>query len=86
MEQLKDFGIATKFLQIRTLWPFLDIEVGDFISSCKHVFVVDNNYEGQLAQLLYSQVKTTRELKNILKYSGHTFQPKDIVHPIRKAL
>jgi 2-oxoglutarate ferredoxin oxidoreductase subunit alpha len=86
MEQLKDFGIATKFLQIRTLWPFLDKELGDFISSCKHVFVVDNNYEGQLAQLLYSQVKTNKELQNILKYSGDTFQPKDIVHPIRKAL
>jgi 2-oxoglutarate ferredoxin oxidoreductase subunit alpha len=86
MEQLKDSGIKTKFLQIRTLWPFLDKEVMDFISTCKQVFVVDNNYQGQLAQLICSQVRPKIPLKSILNYSGHTFRPKDIAHPIQKAL
>ena len=85
MEQLKDSGIRTKHLQIRTLWPFLDKEVGDFLSSCKQVFVVDNNYQGQLAQLICSQVKPKIELRNILNYSGQTFRPRDIANPILKA-
>jgi 2-oxoglutarate ferredoxin oxidoreductase subunit alpha len=85
MEQLKDSGMRTKYLQIRTLWPFLDKEVGDFLSSCKQVFVVDNNYQGQLAQLICSQVKPKIELKSILNFSGHTFQPRDIANPILKA-
>jgi 2-oxoglutarate ferredoxin oxidoreductase subunit alpha len=83
--QLKDFGIKAKFLQIRTLWPFQDKEVRDFISTCKQVFVVDNNYQGQLAQLIYSQVRPKIQLKSILNYSGHTFRPKDIASPIQKA-
>ncbi len=85
IEKLKDSGIEAKFLQIRTLWPFLDKEVRDFISTCKQVFVVDNNYEGQLAQLIYSQVRPKIELESILNYSGHTFRPKDIANPIQKA-
>ncbi len=85
VEQLKDSGLKAKFLQIRTLWPFLDKEVKDFISACKQVFVVDNNYQGQLAQLINSQVKPNIEMKNILNYSGQTFRPKDIASPIQKA-
>jgi 2-oxoglutarate ferredoxin oxidoreductase subunit alpha len=84
MEQLKRVGLKAKFLQIRTLWPFLDKDVKDFISTCKQVFVVDNNYQGQLAQLIYSQVRPKIELKNILNYSSHTFRPKDIANPIQK--
>ena len=86
LDQLKDLGIEAKFLQIRTLWPFLDKDVNEFILTCKKVFVVDNNYEGQLAQLIQSQVRTQTELNNILNYSGHTFRPADISDPIRKAL
>jgi 2-oxoglutarate ferredoxin oxidoreductase subunit alpha len=86
MVQLKDAGLKTKYLQIRTLWPFLDKEVKDFISASKQIFVVDNNYQGQLAQLLSSQVRPKIELINILNYSSHTFRPKDIAYPIQKAL
>ena len=85
MDQLKDWGIEAKFLQIRTLWPFLDKDVKEFILSCKKVFVVDNNYEGQLAQLIKSQLSIKTELIGILNYSGHTFRPRDISEPIRKA-
>ncbi len=86
MEMLANSGIETKFLQIRTLWPFLEKNVRDFISSCKNVFVVDNNYQGQLAQLICSQVNPKTDLKNILNYSSRTFRPNDIADPIQKAL
>jgi 2-oxoglutarate ferredoxin oxidoreductase subunit alpha len=86
MDQLDASEISTKYMQIRTLWPFLNKEVEDFTASCQKIFVVDNNYEGQLAQLIRSQVKTRGELQNILNYSGLTFRPQDIAGSIRKAL
>lgn len=86
MDRLKDSGAEAKFLQVRTLWPFLGKEVGEFISDCKKVYVVDNNYGGQLAQLVRSQVRTQKDLHGILNYSGHTFRPGDISEPIQKAL
>jgi len=86
LDLLKKSGIEAKFLQLRTLWPFLEKDVKDFISACKKVYVVDNNYEGQLALLIYSQVRPKTELKSILKYSGHTFRPKDIAEPIQRVL
>jgi 2-oxoglutarate ferredoxin oxidoreductase subunit alpha len=85
MEHLSDLGIETKFLQIRTLWPFLDKEVKEFLSTSKRVFIVDNNYEAQLAQLIKSQMNIRTELTSILNYSGQTFRPMDISGPIQKA-
>lgn len=86
IDQLKAEKIDAKFLQLRTLWPFLENDVQEFISSCKKCFVVENNYEGQLAQLIRSQVKPEIELESIRKYSAYTFQPMDITDTIRKAL
>ena len=86
MDQLKDKGIEAKFLQIRTLWPFLDKDVREFILTCRKVFVVDNNYSGQLAQLIQSRMNIQTELIGILNYSGHTFRPIDVSEPIQKAL
>jgi 2-oxoglutarate ferredoxin oxidoreductase subunit alpha len=85
-DQLDSVGIRTKFFQVRSLWPFLSEEAEDFIAACKRVFVVDNNYEGQLKGLVQSQVRTKIELECILNYSGYTFRPGDISGPIRKVL
>ncbi len=85
-EQLNGEGIRTKFFQIRTLWPFLSRETENFIAACSKVFVVDNNYEGQLKNLIQSQVKANIGLQSILNYSGHTFKPKDISDSIRRGL
>jgi 2-oxoglutarate ferredoxin oxidoreductase subunit alpha len=85
MEQLSDSGIETKFLQIRTLWPFLEKEVKEFLSTSEKVFVVDNNYEAQLAHLIKSKMNIPTELTSILNYSGQTFRPREISEPIRRA-
>jgi 2-oxoglutarate ferredoxin oxidoreductase subunit alpha len=86
MGQLSTCGIETKHLQLRTLWPFLHEKVESFINSAKQVFVVDNNYTGQLATLVKSQVRTKIKIKSVLNYSAHTFQPCDIADHIRRAV
>ena len=45
-------GVATRFFEFRTLWPFPEDEVREFIASAQHVFVVENNYTGQLERLV----------------------------------
>jgi 2-oxoglutarate ferredoxin oxidoreductase subunit alpha len=86
MEQLLDFGIKTKYMQIRTLWPFFSTEVENFVKSCERTFVVDNNFEGQLKCLIKSQVNHEDEMESVVKYSGETFRPGDISGFIQKAL
>ncbi len=85
LDQLMNSGIGVKFLQLRTLWPFPDTDVKDFIASCKKCYVVDNNYEGQLRHLILSRTRPGIEIEGIRKYSAHTFRPRDIAQPIQKA-
>jgi 2-oxoglutarate ferredoxin oxidoreductase subunit alpha len=84
--QLANKGIRTKFLQLRTLWPFPVKETEAFLSGCRQVFVVENNFSGQLSRLVKSQVEGCPRFKNILKYSSLPFKPMDISRRIRRAL
>jgi len=83
--KLAEKGIKTKFLQLRTLWPFPVRETGKFLTGCRRVFVVENNASGQLSWLIKSQVEGCPQLENILKYSSIPFKPMDISARIRRA-
>jgi 2-oxoglutarate ferredoxin oxidoreductase subunit alpha len=85
MGQLEKKGIHSKFLQLRTLWPFAYWEVKKFLEKSREVFVIENNFTGQLRNLIQCQAKPGIELRNINKYSGLAFRPKEISTPIQKA-
>ncbi len=85
MDVLKDKGIATKFLQLRTLWPFPTPAVKKFVSGCRDVFAVENSYSAQLVTLTKSQVNPCIEMKPILNYSTRAFTPRQIVNPVMRA-
>lgn len=86
MAQIKERGIRAKYLQMRTLWPFPVEKVEQFIAGCREVFVVENNYSGQLSSLIRSQVSSTLKMRNILKYSSQSFRPIEISTQVQKAL
>lgn len=86
IDELGDLNIHAKNLQIRTVWPFPAKRVNDFIQSCEHVFIVENNYSGQLHDLINSQVKPEIRLQKILNYSSVAFRPIDISSQIKKAV
>jgi len=86
MNQLEKKGTHSKFLQLRTLWPFPSSVVERFIGECREVFVVENNFIGQLRNLVQSQVKSDVDLRSINKYSSLAFRPKEISIPIQKAV
>ena len=85
IDELEKERIAAKNLQIRTVWPFPVKAVEDFIESCDSVFVVENNYSGQLFNLIRSQVKSKARMKKILNYSSMPFRPNDITIQVKEA-
>ncbi len=86
MDQLGEKGILSKYLQVRTLWPFSTEKVAKFMSSCNTVFIVENNYSGQLSQLIQGQGVECSRVHKINKYSGHTFRPVEIAESMLRVL
>jgi len=86
MDQLREKKVPSRFLQLRTLWPFPADAVREFLAESRDVFVVEHNHEGQLATLIKSQISPCGELKNIVSSSTRTFTPRDIVEPILEAV
>jgi 2-oxoglutarate ferredoxin oxidoreductase subunit alpha len=85
-DRLAKSGVRTRFLQMRTLWPFPDDEVRDFIETAKHVFVVENNFTGQLERLIRAVVGPLDKLHSVRKYNGRAFRPIEIIEPIERAV
>lgn len=86
---LEEAGIAATHAQVRVLAPFPAEELADLIEGAKNVLVVENNFRGQLAQLIKLHVgevfenrasaATLRHVKSLLKYNGRPFLPSEIV-------
>ncbi|MGA3037852.1 MAG: 2-oxoacid:acceptor oxidoreductase subunit alpha [Vulcanimicrobiaceae bacterium] len=86
LDRLAAAGTKTRFLQMRTLWPFPEDEVRDFIKGAKHVFVVENNFTGQLDRLIRVVVGPLEYMHSVRKYNGRAFRPIEIIEPIERAL
>ena len=82
-DRLAADGVPTRFLQLRTLWPFPEEEVRAFIKDASEVFVVENNFTGQLERLIRYVVGPSPHLRSILKYNGKPFRPIEIIEPIK---
>jgi 2-oxoglutarate ferredoxin oxidoreductase subunit alpha len=83
-ERMAKDGLATKFLEMRTLWPFPEDEVRAFIDDTKHVFVIENNYTGQLERLVRYVVGPLERMHRVLKYNGRPFRPIEVIEPIER--
>ncbi len=86
MRRLDRKRTPAKLLQLRTLWPFPAGEVRAFLENCEKVFVVENNFSGQLRLLIQSQVEPTCRLHSVLNYATQTFKPQEILASLEKAL
>ncbi|MGP6189128.1 MAG: 2-oxoacid:acceptor oxidoreductase subunit alpha [Vulcanimicrobiaceae bacterium] len=83
-DRLAANGVATRFFEFRTLWPFPEDEVQAFIEDAEHVFVVENNYTGQLERLIRYVVGPLERMHAVLKYDGRPFRPFEIIDPIER--
>ena len=83
--RLASAGVPTRFLELRTLWPFPEEEVRAFVASARHVFVVENNFTGQLDRLIRYVTGPLDKMERVLKYDGRPFRPIEIIEPIRRS-
>jgi 2-oxoglutarate/2-oxoacid ferredoxin oxidoreductase subunit alpha len=85
MEWLKQAdGHDLKLMQILDLWPFPDQAVADILRTSRQVFVVENNFTGQLANLIRQQ--TGIECSKVVKYNGAPFAPKELYQRLKELL
>ncbi len=86
MKQLESDGHDAKFLQIKTIWPLLEDEIQAFLDLVDVVFVVENNYQGQLANLIRSAIGDSEKIQGITKFDGSSFKPIEITRAITSFL
>ena len=82
-DRLAEMGVPTRFMQLRTLWPFPEDEVRDFVKGAQHVFVVENNMTGQVERLVRYVTGPLPHMHRILKYSGRPFRPIEIIETVQ---
>jgi len=85
-DRLAAAGVKTRFLQLRTLWPFPEAEVREFVKGADHIFVVENNMTGQVDRLVRYVTGPLPNLHRVLKYSGRPFRPIEIIDAVRSVL
>ncbi len=84
VDRLCAAGLPVRFMQLRTLWPFPEDDIRQFVRGAQHAFVVENNYGGQLMRLIKTVVGPLDVLHGVRKYDGRPFRPIEIVEPIRR--
>ncbi|EKP95748.1 2-oxoacid:acceptor oxidoreductase subunit alpha [Thermaerobacter subterraneus] len=87
-EILTERGVATGHAHIRLLAPFPVGPVAELLARARHVFVAENNAQGQLAALMRQHIDSADKarLRTVNKYDGTLFLPAEIVEPVLAAV
>lgn len=86
MEQLKSKNIGVRFQQIRTIFPLLVEDLIEFSDPLDKIFVVENNYQGQLAKMIRSALGRNERIESITKFDGTSFKPREITNAISTSI
>jgi 2-oxoglutarate ferredoxin oxidoreductase subunit alpha len=83
MEIMRKEGQSVNFLPLTELWPFPAEAVTDVLRRRHPVYVIENNFSGQLSHLI--QAETGKKVENrILRFDGRPFTPEYIVEQVKK--
>lgn len=82
IHMLEETGLSVKFHQIRTIWPLLEDDLQSFVNSVDAVFVVESNYQGQLANLMRAELDGPGKIQSLTKFDGTSFKPREIANAI----
>jgi 2-oxoglutarate ferredoxin oxidoreductase subunit alpha len=86
LERLDAGGDKTKFMELRTLWPFPGEQVRSFVDSCDVAFVVEYSAGAQLRGLVQREATGPMpKLRSILRYDGRNMTPGWLVSKIKEA-
>jgi 2-oxoglutarate ferredoxin oxidoreductase subunit alpha len=84
LDRLERDGVPARFFEFRTLWPFPEDEVRAFVRGARRLFVVENNYTGQLERLIRYAVGPLDHMHLLNKYDGKPFRPIEIVDRVTR--
>lgn len=83
-ERLIAQGIKVNHAHIRLIHPFPSAEVAPLVAQAKKVIVVENNYTGQLANIMKMNVGGHDKITTITKYNGTPFLPGELENRVKE--
>ena len=86
VERMDAMGLKSKFMELRTLWPFDGAGVKAFIDSCDVVYVPEYSAGAQLRGLIQREATgPLAKLKSMLRYDGRNMTPGWIISRTEEA-
>lgn len=79
-------GIKTNHAQVRLVFPFPAEEMSELVNKAKKVIVVENNATGQLANIMKMAIGGHGKIRNVLKYDGTPFLPRELTNLVKEEL
>lgn len=86
MTSLEADGLKVNHAHVRLIYPFPAEEMSELVNRAKHVVVVENNATGQLANMLKMNVGGHAKIKNVLKYDGTPFLPRELAGLVKESI
>jgi 2-oxoglutarate ferredoxin oxidoreductase subunit alpha len=83
LKVLESQGKTVNFLQCRLMRPFPAKQVGDILRRAKHIVSMEENYSGQLAQVVQEQTGVMID-QRINKFDGRPFSEDEVVNALAK--
>lgn len=83
VERLQERGIDVEILEPRTIWPVLG-ETIDFVKNHDRCYVVELNFEGQLARILTAAGAPADKLQSLRQFDGVPLRPGALVDEIER--
>lgn len=85
-ETLNAEGIKTNHAHIRLIYPFPADEMSALMDKAKKVIVVENNATGQLANIMKMSIGGHGKIRNVLKYDGTPFLPRELTNLVKEEI
>lgn len=83
-ERLNAQGMKVNHAHIRLIHPFPSAEIAPLVAQAKKVIVVENNYSGQLANIMKMNVGGHDKIATITKYNGTPFLPGELENRVKE--
>lgn len=83
-ERLNAQGLKVNHAHIRLIHPFPSAEVAPLVAKAKKVIVVENNYTGQLANIMKMNIGGHDKIETITKYNGTPFLPGELENRVKE--
>ncbi len=83
-ERLNAQGMKVNHAHIRLIHPFPSADMAPLVAQAKKVIVVENNYTGQLANIMKMNIGGHGKIEMITKYNGTPFLPGELENRVKE--